>query len=107
MLGLLNFRAYTFIALIVAGIMLAIWNFDTGKAFVGFVQGINGGTAGVLGSAVSGFVTAPIIWAANDPFGAIVAGLLWPLSLFWLILFIALFVFSIFAPTFSAATNLS
>ena len=105
MLGLLNFRVYTFIAVIVALIMLAIWQFDTGHAFIGFVQGIDSSAAGALGATVPGFVTKPIIWAAGDPFGAIVAGILWPLALLWLIFFIALFVFSIFAPTFGAATS--
>jgi hypothetical protein len=106
MLGLLNFRNYTFIAIIVAGIMLAIWNFDTGRAFVTFVRNTDSVAASALGSAVTGFVSTPIIWAASDPLGAVAAGLLWPLALAWLILFIFLFVFSIFAPTFSAATNL-
>jgi uncharacterized membrane protein YjfL (UPF0719 family) len=107
MLGLLNFRVYTFIAVIVAAIMLAIWNFDTGRAFVTYIQSVgNVAAASPLGGTISGFVTTPIVWSASDPLGAVVAGLLWPLALAWLIFFIALFVFSIFAPTFSAATNL-
>jgi hypothetical protein len=106
MVGLLNFRVYTFIALIVAGLMLAIWNFDTGRSFVSFVQSTDRVAAQALGTAVTGFVSNPIVWAASDPFGAIVAGLLWPLALFWAILFVALFIFSIFAPTFGAATSL-
>src|SRR5690349_21261100 len=106
MLGLLNFRVYTFIAIIVAAVMLAIWNFDKGGAFVNFVRNTDGVAAAALGSSVTGFVTTPIVWAATDPLGAVAAGLLWPLAVAWLIFFIALFVFSIFAPTFSAATNL-
>jgi len=106
MLGLLNFRNYTFIAIIVAAVMLAIWNFDKGGAFVNFIRNTDGVAASALGSTVTGFVTTPIVWAATDPFGAIVAGLLWPLALAWLIFFIFLFIFSIFAPTFSAATNI-
>ena len=106
MLGLLNFRVYTFIAVIVAGIMLAIWNFDTAHSFTSYIQSVGGITAASpLGGAVTGFVVNPIVWAAGDPFGAIVAGLLWPLALLWLIFFVALFVFSIFAPTFGAATS--
>src|SRR5262245_7684245 len=106
MLGLLNFRAYVFIALIVMGVLLAIWYFDKGHTLVAYVDSTGATAAQALGTTVSGFVTGPIHWAMTDWIGAVVAGLIWPIAIVWLILFLALFVFSIFAPTIGAATNL-
>lgn len=106
MLGLLNFRNYTFIALIVGGIMGAIYYFDTGRGFANYVSGLGSSAAGSLGTTVAGFVTTPIVWAATDPLGAAAAGLLWPLAAIWLILFVAMFVFNIFAPFFNSLLSI-
>lgn len=106
MLGLITFRVYIFIGLMVGGVMAAIWYFDTGRIMVGYVTNTGNTAAFALGSQFTGFVTGPIVWAMTDPLGAAVAGLLWPLAALWLIFLVALFVFSIFAPTIGRATQL-
>jgi hypothetical protein len=106
MLALLNFRNYIIIAFIVAGLLAAIVYFDTGRTLVGYVNNSGNTAAQALGQQVTSLVTAPIAWAMSDYVGAIVAALLWPLGVVWLILFVALFVFSIFAPAIGGAMDL-
>lgn len=105
MLALLNFRNYIIIAIVIAALLAAIVYFDTGRTLAGYVNSTGNTAAQALGQQVTSLVTSPIAWAMTDYMGVAVAALLWPLGVIWLILFVALFVFSIFAPMIGQATN--
>jgi len=86
--GIISFRAYMLMALLVGAVVLAI-GFAFGEEIVDFAneQQRNAASAGIewLGTLFMG----PVEFAFSRdyrPFGAIVAAIVWPVTLFWPIL---------------------
>jgi hypothetical protein len=99
-LALVNVRSYIIIAVSISVVLLFFVTFDTAHSLANFVHFLGATSGRVLGPFIVGFITVPIRWALTDSFGAIVAGVLWPLSGFWLMLLMFLAVFSLVAPLF-------
>jgi hypothetical protein len=99
-LALINVRSYIMIAAGFSAVLLMFVTFDSGHTFANTVNYFGANCVRVLGPYIVSFITVPITWALTDSFGAIVAGVLWPISGFWVILMVFLIMFSFIAPLF-------
>ena len=104
MFGLITPKVYAFVALCTSAMLYGINWLDRNEALVGFLnkQVTRASTSG-LGSAIAKLIVKPMIFAVDTPAGAVVGGLLWPMALLWLLLFVLLMMFSFLAPAMGKA----
>jgi hypothetical protein len=99
MLGVIDTKVYVVIGLITAALLLAVNYFDKGEVAVGWLQQQELAASGSgLGRAVAGLIARPLMFALDNPAGAILGGLLWPVLLLWLVLLVLLLAFAFIAP---------
>lgn len=109
MFGLIDAKVYAFISLITAALLAAINFFDQSEVARTFLESQAAQAQGSgLGSAVANFVVRPLIFAMDNPAGHIIAGLLWPVLVLWLLLLVLLLTFAFIAPgIFRARSTIS
>jgi len=99
MFGLIDGKVYAFLSLITTAILYAIDSFDKQEVVRTFlVQQAYYAQGSGLGHAAANLIVQPLIFAVDNPFGAILGGLLWPLLVVWLLLLLLLLGFAIIAP---------
>lgn len=106
MFALISFRAYIGIGVVV-GIIVYLIGLVAGPQVVNFFTQLE---ATALVNGVSPFIATmvlgPFIFAFSEPlFGAILAGLLWPLILVWLVLLFLVLIISAFMGGYNSAAS--
>jgi hypothetical protein len=101
-MGVISGRVYLIIAIAIFAMLLAVQLLGGSAGMVDFLNTvkINAANAG-LGATVADFVLVPIIWVFETQYyGPAVGGLLWPIAVVWLFLFVIVWIFSLIAPGF-------
>ncbi|MDQ7027402.1 MAG: hypothetical protein Q9P44_17800 [Anaerolineae bacterium] len=99
MFGLISGKVYVFIALITSALLYAVEFFDKNEVVVNWLnEQMTRASGSGLGRAASGFIAKPLIFAIDDPVGAVLGGLLWPFLILWLLFLVLLLTFSFIAP---------
>lgn len=106
MFGIINARVYAIIAIAVGGVLVAIAYFDTNQASGTFFRSIAGDARPFLGGTVTDFIFQPLVLVVTDIYWAAGAGLLWPVLIIWVLLFLIGLGATIVGPAISKIDNI-
>jgi len=105
MFGLITFRSYLFIGVLVAALFYA-GHLLAQDALVGWLETQqNLAISAGLARPITQFITVPLISALNNPVGPAIAGIVWPGLFLWILLWVLQFLFAIIAPGFNQAAD--
>lgn len=100
MLGVISFRTYMMIAVVVAGFNSLVVFLDEAGTFGAFFRRIGNSAASYgMPRGVTNLISQPLELAFTDYIWAVGAGLFWPAQALWLILFVITFMFSAIGPS--------
>ena len=101
MFGIINTKVYMFLTLITTALLYAIDFFDKQEVVKTFLlaQGSTAQAAGFY-RAGANLIVRPIVYAIDNPIGAILGGILWPVLFVWILLLVVLMTFAVIAPGF-------
>ena len=99
MFGVIDTKVYLFLTIITTAILYAVEVLDKNELVRDFLlqQSLNAQLAG-LPKALANFVVIPLIFTIDNPIGAIVGGLVWPVVLFWVISLVVIMAYSVLLP---------
>ena len=104
--GVISYRAYFGVAIVIAIITYLIAHFG-GASLVGFFSEIRGNALayGISEPIVTLFV-GPFIYVFSNPLpGAAIAGIFWPLIIVWLVLLFMIIILTAFAQGYNTAAT--
>lgn len=101
MLGVIDTKSYIIIAVVVAVILLGIQYVDGNDWLPGYIETQAFNAKNVLPNSFVDIVSKPMIWAVNQPLGAIITGIFWPFGFVWLFFFVGMQIFAFIAPGLS------
>lgn len=101
-MGIISFRVYLLIAFVVFALLFAVQLFGGGPGVAQFFTSVRATAVNSgLSFTIANFILGPIIWIFQTQYyGPIVAGLLWPVDIVWLLLFIIVWMYGLLAPGF-------
>jgi len=106
MLGAINLRVYIGIGIVV-GIIVYLIGLVGGPQVVQFFTQIEStALANGVAPSITTLILGPFIFAFSEPlFGAIMAGLLWPLIVVWFVFLFLIIIISAFTSGFNSAAT--
>ena len=106
MFGLISFRAYIAVGVVV-GIIIYLVGLVAGPQVAQFFSQLQANAiANGVDPTITTLVMGPFIFAFTEPiFGAIIVGVFWPLILVWLVLLFLLMILSAFSAGYNTAAS--
>jgi hypothetical protein len=104
MFGIINTKVYLFFSFITTVLLYAIDTFDKQEIVKTWVlhQSVRAQAAG-MAAALANFIVRPLAYAVDNPIGAVVGGILWPVLFAWFLLLIVLLAFTLIVPGLATA----
>ena len=104
MFGIINTRIYMFFTLVTSFALYAIDVLDKNEVIKEWLlyQSVRAQAAG-MGTAIANLIVRPLAYAVDNPIGAVVGGILWPMLFLWLILLIVLMAYTVLVPGIATA----
>lgn len=101
MFGIIDTKVYLVLSFITTIMLYTIDMFDKNEVVKTFLldQGNQAQMAGLASSAAN-LIVRPLIYAIDNPIGAVVGGILWPILFIWILLLVVLMTFVVIAPGF-------
>ena len=103
MFGIINTRVYMFFCLITSIALHAMDVLDKNEVVKEWLlhQSVRAQGAG-MGAAIANFIVLPLAYAVDNPIGAVVGGILWPVLFLWFMLLVVLMAYTVIVPGVAA-----